>query len=303
MNQVENCKIFDTKGFLDTEDEINNQKDGGSPQEMVLKALETVGCIAEEGVNAVLLVLKLDRISQAEGDFARKTLKRIFGHECQEKILLVITNCEDNLVEKPEDQKKWLDQNAKDAGSNFKNYFALVSKNPEKVIFVNNTNPASVVKEMKKKYCLEENQVMAQKIFGSIQNNECFKAKAYLSENIMALKEDLEEEAKKVKEMKSREDVFRKKIEEHENVTAKDREEIEKLNEALEELKLEYAKLQKSFQQKFQDYKKSILGEEGLGAIPIKIKQVCSAIAEGVQKIGEGLVTGIAKGLASLKFW
>ena len=111
---------------------------------LYLIALETVGCIADEGVNAVLLVLKLDRISQAEGEFAKKTLTRIFGNECQEKILLVITNCEDNLVEKPEDQKKWLDQNAKDAGSNFKNYFALVGKNPEKVIFVNNTNPATV---------------------------------------------------------------------------------------------------------------------------------------------------------------
>ena len=37
VNQVENSKIFDTKGFLDTADEIKNRKDGGSPQEMVMK--------------------------------------------------------------------------------------------------------------------------------------------------------------------------------------------------------------------------------------------------------------------------
>lgn len=74
----------------------------------------------------------------------------------------------------------------------------MVNKNPEKVIFVNNTNPATV-SEKKKKGCLEENQQMTQKIFGAIQSNECFKAKAYLSENIMDLKEDLEEKAKMIK--------------------------------------------------------------------------------------------------------
>ena len=67
---------------------------------------------------------------------------------------------------------------------------------------------------------------MAQKIFGAIESNECFKAKAYLAENIMALKEDLEEKAKMLREMKARKDEFRKKIEEHENETAKDREQI-----------------------------------------------------------------------------
>ena len=106
--------------------------------------MKTVDCIAEEGVHAVLLVLKLDRISQAEGEFAQKTLLRIFGHNCQEKMLLIITNCEDNLVDKPEEGKKWLEENSKDAGSNFKNYFALVNGDPKKVIFVNNINPATV---------------------------------------------------------------------------------------------------------------------------------------------------------------
>ena len=36
-NPVQNCNIFDTKGFLDTADEIENQKDGGNPQTMVLE--------------------------------------------------------------------------------------------------------------------------------------------------------------------------------------------------------------------------------------------------------------------------
>ena len=106
--------------------------------------MKTVGCIADEGVNAVLLVLKLDRISQAEGEFAKKTLLRLFGHDFQEKILLIITNCEDNLVDEPEEGKKWLKENAKNAGSNFTNYFALVGGDPKKVIFVNNINPATV---------------------------------------------------------------------------------------------------------------------------------------------------------------
>ena len=111
---------------------------------MLLLALDTVECIADEGVNAILLAIKLDRISQAEGEFAKKTLMRLFSHECREKILLVITNSEDNLVEVAEERKKWLKENSENSGSNFKNYFALVNKNPEKVIFVNNGNPNTV---------------------------------------------------------------------------------------------------------------------------------------------------------------
>jgi hypothetical protein len=57
---------------------------------MCVNALETIECIADNGFHAILLVLKLDRISLAEGELARTTLMRIFGEEFQEKTLLVI---------------------------------------------------------------------------------------------------------------------------------------------------------------------------------------------------------------------
>ena len=156
VNPIENCKIFDTKGFLDTQDEINAHKEGGSPQTLLKNALDTVGCIAEEGFHAILLVIKLDRISQAEVELAKKTLLRLFGYECREKFLLVITNCEDNLVDYPKEGEKWLAENVENTGSNFKNYFALVNENPKKVIFVNNKNldtvSYSVVKVVYPKY-------------------------------------------------------------------------------------------------------------------------------------------------------
>ena len=137
-------------------DEINAHKEGGSPQTLLKNALDTVGCIAEEGVHAILLVIKLDRISQAEVELAKKTLFRVFGYECREKFLLVITNCEDNLVDYPKEGEKWLAENVENTGSNFKNYFALVNENPKKVIFVNNKNldtvSYSVVKVVYPKY-------------------------------------------------------------------------------------------------------------------------------------------------------
>ena len=78
----------------------------------------------------------------------------------------------------------------------------------------------------------------------------------------------------------------------------------------MNDAKLQNDKLVTSFEQKFQDYKKSILGEEGLGAIPIKIKEYCSAIGDGLQSIGEGvgkglesIGEGIGKVFKSLKFW
>ena len=70
--------------------------------------------------------------------------------------------------------------------------------------------------------------------------------------------------------------------------------------------KLENDKLEKSFEQKFQEYKKSVLGESGLGAITIGIKEVCSAIGDGLQRIGDGLKSigeGLGKGFKSLFSW
>lgn len=269
VNSVQNCKIFDTKGFLDTADEIKSQKDG-DPQAMIHEALKTVDCIAEEGIHAVLLVLKLDRISHAEGEFAEKTLLRLFGHNFQEKMLLIITNCEENLVYEPDEGKTWLEENIKDAGSNFKKFFALVSGDPKKVIFVDNKNPKTVRKNLKA--CLEGNQEMAVKIFDVIQNSECFEKKAYLSENIMAYRKLLEEEAKKAKEMKVREDNLKKELSElkakilsQETETAEDKKKLENLESELADTKSKLADFMASAKDKVLGYKKAVLGNSGLG--------------------------------------
>lgn len=305
VNSDQNCKIFDTKGFLDTADEIKSQKDGGNPQTMVLAALETVGCIAEEGVHAVLLVLKLDRISHAEGEFAEKTLLRLFGHNFQEKMLLIITNCEENLVDEPEEGKTWLEENSKDAGSNFKKFFALVSGDPKKVIFVNNKNPATVRKN-RKESCLVDNQEMAVKIFDVIQNSECFEKRAYLSENIMAFRKLLEEEAKKAKEMKDRENDLKKElaefkalIEKQQTISAEDKKKMEKLESKLDETQSRYMDMLFSMQDTFMGLKNAALGDKGLGAIPVKLGK----FGENVGKAAGAAVDVVGSVLSKLKFW
>lgn len=307
VNPLQNVKIFDTKGFLDTDDEIENQKGGGSPQTMVFKALETVGCIGKEGVHAVLLVLKLARISQAEGELAKKALMRLFDHDVREKILLIITCCEDNLVEEPEVGEEWIKENTKDAGSHFKNYYALVGKDPKKVIFVNNTNPKTV-KEKNKKSRLEDNQEMADKIFGIIQNNECFEKKAYLSENIMAYKKLLAEEAKKAEETKARENDLKKKLSEftalldrQQTVSAEDKKKMDKLDSELADTKSRLADVMSSLQDKFNNYKTAALGDSGLGSIPLVTR-----IMGGVGQLGGAVIDvidGAGKAMGKFGSW
>ena len=134
-------KIFDTKGFMDTADEILKQD--GCPEKMVFNALKTVGTIADEGVHALLLVMKCERIGAEDGKLAKDVLARLFNFDVRDHVILVITNCEDNLVDNPEEGFKWIRENAKNKGSNFGKFFSLV-KNERRVVFVNNRNPKTV---------------------------------------------------------------------------------------------------------------------------------------------------------------
>ena len=154
---------------------------------------------------------------------------------------------------------------------------------------------------------------MADKIFGIIQNNECFEKKAYLSENIMAIKKLLEEDAKKAAETKAKEDDLKKELSEfkallarQQTVSAEDKKKMDKLESELDDTKSRLANLVSSMQDKFTGFKQAALGDSGLGAIPGKFMD----FAEGVAKAGEAVVdtigivsNTIGKVFSKLKFW
>ena len=156
---------------------------------------------------------------------------------------------------------------------------------------------------------------MADKIFGIIQNNECFEKKAYLSENIMAYKKLLDEEAKKAEETRAREDDLKKELSEfkalldkQQTVSAEDKKKMYKLESDLAGTKSMLANYASSMQDKFTSFKNAALGDSGLGAIGLQsigegigngLQSIGGGIGKGLQSIGEG----IGKGLASLFSW
>mmetsp|Transcript_143319 Transcript_143319/g.445505 ORF Transcript_143319/g.445505 Transcript_143319/m.445505 type:complete len:326 (+) Transcript_143319:788-1765(+) len=123
--------VLDTIGFGDTR----------LPPETVVRSLRDTACEAPGGIDALLFVLKKERVTAAEQETLSYVTQLLFGPDCLPNLYMVVTHA-GRLAKDVELRGPWLREQA-DASPPFAAMLATLGAAPEqRVAFVENADPA-----------------------------------------------------------------------------------------------------------------------------------------------------------------
>ena len=118
---------------MDTE--LSNKNFANLLQEMT----EVIQSIGQEGIHAIILVIGEDRISQEDAKLAGEILNTVFDSNAREKLLLVKTRSGTGLSKNSKKAHEWIEENKGAKG--FSNFYDLIQRDPNKMIFLENGDP------------------------------------------------------------------------------------------------------------------------------------------------------------------
>lgn len=122
--------VLDTIGFGDTR----------LPPETVMKSLRDTALEAPGGIDALLFVLKKERVTVAEQETLIYVTQDLFGRECLPNLYMVVTHA-GRLAKDEKLREPWLKEQAA-ASSQFAAILSVLGTRPEqKIAFVENVDP------------------------------------------------------------------------------------------------------------------------------------------------------------------
>lgn len=132
--------MLDTIGFGDTR----------LPPETVVRSLRDTALEAPGGIDALLFVMKKERVSAAEQEIFTFVTGFLFGSACLPNMYLIVTRA-GRLAKEPELREPWL-QEQKDASPQFASIIGALGSD-ERVIFVENSDPNETEDEDDRQLC------------------------------------------------------------------------------------------------------------------------------------------------------
>jgi len=128
--------VLDTIGFGDTR----------LPPEVVVRSLRDTALEAPAGIDALLFVLKKERVTAVEQEILSYVVQLLFGPSCLPNLYIVVTHA-GRLAKDVEYRGPWLKEQI-DASPNFAAMIAFLGADPvQRIAFVENSDPAEAEDE------------------------------------------------------------------------------------------------------------------------------------------------------------
>jgi len=122
--------VLDTIGFGDTR----------LPPETVVRSLRDTALEVPQGIDAILFVMKKERVSAVEQEILSYVTQLLFGPSCLPNLYLVVTHA-GRLAKDVEMREPWLKEQL-DASPHFASMVALLGADPvRRIAFVENADP------------------------------------------------------------------------------------------------------------------------------------------------------------------
>ena len=198
-NVKRNIAVHDTKGFFDTDKELENDYKAGDDKrklQIINEIMDAFKTLTTVGIHAILLVVRMGRLDERDKEIIDHLAKYLFEDGMKKKVYLIFTDSPEKYVNNKQKGIKWLDEQCQKPNSILNKYYEGVDRDWNKVFFVDNKNPLDAVDSddeaniqmEKQSKAKKNNEKMACGILDSL--HKYAKEKVYLQKIYNQLNED-----------------------------------------------------------------------------------------------------------------